>query len=424
MGIRARSGSRDPETQARKAFLEDNFVLAETTLEMAGFDGKQITEFYGKCYREKAEESSAKNPILGGSNGSEIMESPKSKAPYKPSIGISLLPTKAQLKSYRKARIAHSKGNILEACQILYEGVYGEPTQNELFESWRGWNQRKPVTERTGLATYGKELTDETELEPEVRTDRRFRYVTRLIGSGLLVAGALIAAGSISYQYFKPYFSQQVSIQRPAQTVQQKPEAKPAAPKREPSAPAAPEQQKQGFYGPVVPPAAQPGKTEPPRAKAQEPAAPAPVPSQPAPAARPVAPARPAPSQEEVVLYFRDESGAKRKIPISASRWTVDRIDIGRDENYPGLLLQTFYDLNRNGTDDHFEPRLPMQLYGYTRQEAEETRDKIGQCKGQDEAVYAVLDRSVHPQTDRNHNVLGIKVPKEYVKFLSRGCLD
>src|SRR3990167_5381134 len=144
MGIRARSGSRDPETKARKAFFEDNFVLAETTLEMAGFDGKQITEFYGKCYREKAEESSAERPISGGSNGSETMGSPKSKAPYKPSIGISLLPTKAQLKSYRKARIAHSKGNILEADQILSEGGYGDATQNELFESWRRWNQKKP----------------------------------------------------------------------------------------------------------------------------------------------------------------------------------------------------------------------------------------------------------------------------------------
>ncbi len=364
---------------------------------------------------------------------------------YKPSMRINLLPSKKELKSYSKAKEAYySDGNIRRAIRILEDAGCGYGTIGESCKRWHQLRLRhvkvspepemepEPIVKEqvprlvyiaerySGTAErnegcFGRFVRGMREYVPKRR--KRFDYA--LLGLSLLTG---LAIGSVGYQYIvNPYVSHQVSIQRPSQIAQQKPEARPSAPKREPDAPAAPEQQKPGFYQPIAPPATQPGTTEPPRAKVQETAAPTAAPKKETPA--PAQPTRPAPTQK--VFFYRDEYGARRELPVYNSRWTIDKVSAGNEgENRARLLLETFYDVNRDGYNDNFEPQLPIELKGYLHQEAEEMRSKLEACKYQKQTVYVILGGSVYTQRDKNENVLGILTIKDNVTFRSQGCLN
>lgn len=436
---------RDPVADAREDYLEGNIGRAEIALEDAGFDRSQIAEFIGKWFIEEAEKRVEERPVSGGSNDGENRpdngnqpESPLKhlrdalfnyatgayfkwqQGPYRPSQTFNLLQPQGDtfrraadvaLENDRadRAQKAYMSGGTVKADAILKRAGWTRRERRDTYSLWNnsieeanslaeqalrdnrpddaagkfsrlGYSGRQV---KEALASLSRKIEQEKEegtqrqLPEDGETAPKRRRLRGYVPVAALGIATIVAAGLITYQMTK--LSRQAAQTTPAPAAQPAP-IKPT------------------FHKPI--------------SGAESPQAAAPQQTQ-------KSAGQPGPqAARKQVLFYRDEYGAKRELHVPSIRWTIDGINSEpSDPNYM-LSLNTFYDLNGNGYNDHFEPKLPLEIRGYGKQEAEQLTTKLRGCKDEHKLVYVQLEHG-YLEVDGSKNFLRAVAQKDGTYIIS-----
>ncbi len=233
--------------------------------------------------------------------------------------------------------------------------------------------------------------------EARQQAARRFRYVV----PSLLIAGTVIASGSIGYQKYviKPRLSGQY-VQSSAEQAKSASAPRPVvvpAPVQQPATkPEQKTEEKPTFHGPIAPAPAAPSTTAPatisptqPRTEPASPRVATPVPAPVQPAPQPVAPRKP---EELPKIAYIGETGRKREVAIYEVPWLITKIREERRGEYSDIILEAFYDEDDSSYWNSYEPSVNARIRGYTPAEAKQIIDYVSRCLAEKKRPYIDFD--------------------------------